>query len=141
MTTTHRRMPTPPNTAGQFAHLETQVGSVATQLSDYIKDSKEYRDRIERDQMQIWAAIKDQGQALQTAVDRLSNAGRISWPGIVATVGLVLSVSAAAAAIGKTLVDAQIRQNQIQIEHMEKEMDRAEDRFNRFHDFPAQPAK
>lgn len=118
----------------RYQHLELQFSAVATQLADFIKDSKEYRDRNERDQMQIWAAIKEQGTALQSAVDRLSAAGRISWPGIVATVGLVLSVSAAAAAIGKTLVDAQIQQTAIQVAKIQRDMERDEDRFNRFHD-------
>jgi hypothetical protein len=125
---------TPAVDTGRYQHLEMQFGAVATQLADFIKDSKEYRDRNERDQMQIWAAIKDQGVALQSAVERLSNNTRISWPGIVATVGLVLSVSAGAAAIGNAIVESKIAQNVIRIQAIEKQTERLDDRFMRYHE-------
>jgi hypothetical protein len=109
--------------ATRFAHLETQVGNVAVQLGDFIKDSKEYRERTERDQAQIWAAIKDQGEQFRGAVEKLSGRGQISWQMIVATVGMVLSVSAAAAGVGHALMQSQIRQLEIREEYLQKAVD------------------
>lgn len=129
--------PKPPATpAARYAHLETQLGNVATQLADFIRDSKEYRDRIERDQLQIWSAIKEQGENLQRSVERLSANGRISWPMIVATVGMVLSVSAGAAAIGNTLMESRIRQTDIRLEYIVKEQDRHREMVDRLHPMP-----
>lgn len=126
------RATTPPAAAAadaRFAHLETQVGNVSTLLESFIKESKDYRERIERDQSQMWSAIKEQGESLNRAVERLSNNGRISWPMIVATVGMILSVSAAAAGVGHALMESRIRQLEIREEFLQKAADESHSRI------------
>lgn len=107
-------------TSGKFAHLEASISSVATQLGDYIKESKEYRDRIERDQSLIWDAIKEQGKNLQSAVDRLTIKGQISWSVILSSISVVVLVVSAGATVSHKLMESRIKQLEIQDQSMEK---------------------
>ena len=102
-----------PSIASRYNHLENQVAGLVAQFSDFIRDSKDHRDRIEKDQTQIWGAIREQGEQLRSAIEKLSTKGQISWPMIVATVGLILSVSAAAAAVGQVLMESRMKQLEI----------------------------
>lgn len=103
-----------PSSTARFAHLEAQVGNVAIQLADFIKESKEHRDRVEVDQARIWSAIEKQGLALQSAVERLSSRGQISWGMIVSTGGLVLALIAAGGGVNNALMESRIHQLEIQ---------------------------
>jgi hypothetical protein len=110
--------------AARFASLEAQVGAISTTLEDFVTESKEYRLRAERNESQIWAAIKEQGDNLNRAVERLSNNGRISWGMIVSTGGFILALVGAAAAVNHAMNEARIKQVEIRQEFMAKELDR-----------------
>lgn len=113
-------------TTVRFANLETQIGQVSTQLGDFIKESKDYRDRTERSEAQIWQAIKENGTNLNLAVERLSMNGRIGWPMIISTVTAVLALTAAGASVGHMLMESRIRQLEIREEFMQRDIDRNE---------------
>jgi hypothetical protein len=110
--------------AARFASLEAQVGAISTTLEDFVTESKEYRLRAERNESQIWAAIKEQGDNLNRAVERLSNNGRISWGMIVSTGGFILALVGAGAAVNHAMNEARIKQVEIRQEFMAKELDR-----------------
>lgn len=112
------------SSAVRFVQIETQISEVGKQLSDFIDDSRSYRERVERDQSQIWVAIKEQGEQMNRAIERLSNANRISWPGILATVGTMVSLTAGAAAIGHAIVEGRIKQLEIRDEYRLRETER-----------------
>lgn len=122
MTPTTR--PASQSNAARFASLEAQVGAISTTLEDFVTESKEYRLRAERNESQIWAAIKEQGDNLNRAVERLSNNGRISWGMIVSTGGFILALVGAGAAVNHAMNEARIKQVEIRQEFMAKELDR-----------------
>lgn len=95
--------------ATRFAHLETQVSNVAITLTDFIKDSKEHRDRIERDQTQIWTALREQADQLRTAVEKLSTKGQISWQMIFAAVSVLVALMGLLAGVNNAIVDGKIQ--------------------------------
>ena len=132
--------PKSPNltSSARFASLETQVGNVATQLGDFIKESKDYRDRTERSEAQIWQAIKENGANLNIAVEKLSNNGRISWGAIISTGGFLLSIVLAAAGVSHVIVESRIRQLEIREEFMMRDIERHEKSDARRLDPPAQ---
>lgn len=113
----------PASASARYTHLETQLGNVATQLADFIKESKEYRDRDERERSQIWAAIKEQGDQMRIAFDKLSAKGQISWPAIMTTIAVLLSLIAAAGGVSQMLVESRIRQLEIRDDAMREVMD------------------
>jgi membrane protein YqaA with SNARE-associated domain len=131
--------PKPPTQESRFAHMEasiasvatqasaanTSIANVATQLGDFIKDSKEHRERVERDQQMLWAAIKEQGVALQTSVEKLSNRGQITWPIIVSTVALLVTLIATGAGVGHMLMESRIKQVEIRQEFLTRDADRS----------------
>ncbi len=122
----------------RFANLETQIGQVSTQLGDFIKESKDYRDRTERSEAQIWQAIKEQGASLNNAIERLSNNGRISWGAIISTGGFLLSIVLAAAGVSHVIVESRIRQLEIREEFMQRDIERNEKASLRQLDLPTQ---
>ena len=107
----------PPSVAERYNHLENQVSAVAATLDGFIKDSQENRNRTEREQTAIWAAIREQGDNLRNAIEKLSARGQISFTVIATTVGLILSISSAAAMVGHQLMMAQIKQLEIRDEY------------------------
>jgi hypothetical protein len=112
----------PVKSGERLAHLETQVGSVATSLNSFINESKEWRDRVERDQSNIWNAIKDQGDNLGRAVEKLSSKGQISWGMIVSTMGMILTITAGFAAVGHAMMESRMRQVEIRQEHIREDV-------------------
>lgn len=116
--------PASQSNAARFASLEAQVGAISTTLEDFVTESKEYRLRAERNESQIWAAIKEQGDNLNRAVERLSNNGRISWGMIVTTGSFILALIGAGAAVNHSLTEARIKQVEIRQEFMARELDR-----------------
>lgn len=101
-----------------YTELEKQVAGVAATLDSFIKDAKEYRERNEREQDSMWKAIREQGENLGKAVEKLSTKGQISWPMVVATVGMILTVSGGAATVGQMLVEARVKQLEIRDERL-----------------------
>lgn len=109
---------------GRYNHLEGQISGIAASLDGFIKESAEYRARTEREQGQIWAAIREQGDNLRNAVEKLSMKGNISWPMIVSTLGIILSVAVAAAGVGHALMESRIKQVEIRVDYNERDLDR-----------------
>lgn len=102
----------------RYNHLENQVAGVAATLAGFIKESQDNQARTEREQTTMWGAIREQGENLNKAVEKMSTKGQISWPGVIATVGMILSVSAAAAAVGHMLMESRIKQLEIRDERL-----------------------
>jgi hypothetical protein len=126
MSTPRTSAPTPePFDAARFATLETKVGSIGETLEAFVAESKEYRLRSERTETQIWAAIREQGERMNSAVEKLSNNGRISWGMIVSTGGFILALIVAGAGVNYSLTEARVRQIEIRQEYMQREADRA----------------
>ena len=113
----------------RFAHLESSISSVAIQLGDFIKESKEYRERIEQDQSRIWTAIEKQGSSLQQAVERLSARGQISWPLIMSTVSVIVVLVSAGATVNFKLTESRIQQLEVREDSMEKLHDAGMDKL------------
>lgn len=108
----------------RYNHLETQVAEVATTLDGFIKESAEYRTRAERDQSMLWDAIREQGNNLGKAVEKLSTKGQISFAAIATSIGLMLSVSSAVGVVGHMLMESRIRQLEITDQYNVKATDR-----------------
>jgi len=108
----------------RFATLETKVGSIGDTLETFVLESKEYRLRAERTETQIWSAIREQGERMNQAVEKLSNNGRISWGMIVSTGGFILAIIGAGAAVNHALTESRIRQTEIRNEGLQREMER-----------------
>lgn len=116
------------NNAERFSRLESQVGALSATLEDFVTESKEYRQRTERTEQQIWVAIREQGDNLNRAVEKLSSAGQISWGMIVSTGGFLIALIGAGAAVNHALTEARVKQVEIRAElHQEmnqRELDR-----------------
>lgn len=107
-------MPSPAQTTStRIEHLETAVSNVAVSLDGFIRETRDHRDRLDKDQASIWAAIRDQGENLSRAVDKLSSKGQISWGMIMTAVGTLLGVGAAVATVGQILMESRIKQLEI----------------------------
>jgi hypothetical protein len=107
-------MPSPAQTTStRIEHLETAVSNVAVSLDGFIRETRDHRDRLDKDQASIWAAIRDQGENLSRAVDKLSSKGQISWGMIMTAVGTLLGVGAAVATVGQMLMESRIKQLEI----------------------------
>ncbi len=111
----------------RFAHMEASISSVATQLGDFIKESREDRERRDREDKShrdmLWSAIKEQGVALQSAVEKLSNNNKITWPMICSTLGVVVMLITAGAGVNNALMESRIKQTEIRQEYMQRELD------------------
>jgi len=119
--------PRPPRslsvTQEHYNDLEKQVAGVAATLDGFIKESKENQSRTEREQAAIWSAIREQSDNLGKAVEKLSTKGQISWPMVVATVGMIITVSGAAATVGHMLMESRIRQIEIRDDFLSRMCD------------------
>jgi hypothetical protein len=111
---------TPRNTTGRLVHLETALSGLASQISTFIKESHEHRDRIERDQAAIWTAVKEQGDRFTAAVDRISTRGALSWPVVVITIGMILGLITSIAVIAEKIAEARLQQHEIRMDYIEK---------------------
>jgi hypothetical protein len=100
----------------RFAHLESAVSNVATQLGDFIKESKDHRERIELEQSRIWTSIEKQSSNLQSAVEKLSSRGQLSWPVIMSTISLILVLVSAGATVSNIIMESRIKQIEIRVE-------------------------
>jgi len=105
---------TNPEDDSRFTRLETQMGGLAQQFSDFLRENKDHRDRIEIEQSKIWTAMQEQGKNMQASVDRLTARGQISWPVIMVTITVVLTIFSLAAGLGHALMESRIRQLEIQ---------------------------
>lgn len=101
-------MSTTPNTDHRLAHLETQVGALATQFKDFITESKESRERSERELTKLWEAVVKQGEDLRQGIERVGSKGAITWHMIFAAVGVIATVIAFAASVTTALIDGKI---------------------------------
>jgi len=110
----------PRNKPDAYSHMEAQVSGVAASLEGFIKESREFRDRTEREQTNIWAAIREQGDNLRNAVEKLSANGRIGWPMIISTVTAILAITTAGASVGYMLMESRIKQTEIRQEYHER---------------------
>lgn len=135
---------TPTTDSARLGHIESQVSSVATSLEAFIKESSEFRTRTEKEQTQIWAAIRENGDNLRNAIEKLSTRGQISWGMIVSTGGFLLVVISMVAAVNNQLIQGQLeqlkvtdraseRQTDMRLE-FQKELRIAEDRVRDAHD-------
>ena len=104
----------------RLGHLETAIASLASQVSAFVKDSHEHRERIERDQALLWQAVKEQGKTFTDAVSRISDARALSWPVIVVTIGMILGLISAFAFVAEKIADARLKQQEIRMDYMEK---------------------
>lgn len=111
-------------TTARLGHLETAIAGIASQVSAFIKESHEHRERIERDQAAIWAAVKDQGDKFTDAVDRISTRGALSWPVVVITIGMILGLITSIAVIAEKIADARLEHGVIRMNYMEEIRDR-----------------
>ncbi|MEI6177582.1 MAG: hypothetical protein WCS43_11875 [Verrucomicrobiota bacterium] len=102
-----------PTVVDRYNHLETQVSEVAMALKSFIADTKDHRERLDRDQSQIWQAIRDQGVQMREAIEKLSLRGEIRWPAIVTTVSLIVLLATSASAVLYTLSESRIKQLEI----------------------------
>lgn len=94
-------------------HLESQVSGIAASLDSFIKESREFRDRTEREQTNIWAAIREQGDNMRNAVEKLSTRGQLSWQLIFSAITVLLAVTSGAAVLGQIFVDLRMEQFEI----------------------------
>jgi hypothetical protein len=92
----------------RIGKVENGLTQLAVQLGEFIKDTREHRDRHERDQSAIWHAIRDQGKQFTEAVEKLSTKGALSWPVVAMTIGLVLTIVSGAAAIGHQIMEGRM---------------------------------
>ena len=97
-----------PDTDRRLAHLETQVGALATQFKDFIAESKESRDRSERELTKLWEAVVKQGEDFRGSLDKVGTRGQITWHMIFAAVGVIATVIAFAASVTTSLIDGKI---------------------------------
>lgn len=111
--------------ATRYATLETKVASIGDTLDAFVTESSKYRERQERSEAQIWNAIRDQGERMNLAVEKLSAKGQISWGAIVSTGGFILAVILAGAGANHALSEARIKQLEIRAEFQQRELDRA----------------
>ncbi len=95
-------------TISRLAHLETQVGALATQFKDFISESKESRERAEREMTKLWEAVVKQGEDLRNGIERVGTRGQITWHMIFAAVSVIATVIAFAASITTSLIDGKI---------------------------------
>lgn len=102
--------------SNRIGHIETQISGLASSLDGFIKESAEYRARTEREQTQLWAAIREQGDNLRNAVEKLSVRGQISWGAIVTTGAFILALIGAGAGVNNALLESRIRQLEIRDE-------------------------
>lgn len=119
---------TPPKAftdSARFAHFESKVESIGDILDTFVAESKEYRQRQDRTEAQIWSAIREQGERMNSAVEKLSNNGRISWGMIVSTGGFLLTLIATGAAVNNALSEARVKQLEIRAEYHQRELDRS----------------
>lgn len=114
---TSPRSRTSPSVIERYNHLESQVAGVAATLDGFIKEAEVTRARNDREQTAMWTAIREQGDNLGKAVEKLSSKG-ISWPMIVTTIGMILSMSAAASTVGYMLMESRIKQVEIRNDFM-----------------------
>lgn len=101
-------MPATIDTDRRVAHLETQVGALATQFKDFITESKESRERSERELTKLWEAVVKQGEDLRSGIERVGTKGQITWHMIFAAVGVIATVIAFAASATTSLIDGKI---------------------------------
>ena len=102
-----------PSVVERYSHLESQVSGVVASLEGFIKESREDRARTEREQTSLWAAIREQGNNLRNAIEKLSTRGQISWGAVVTTVGLLLALIIAAGQVSVMLMEGRIKQLEI----------------------------
>ena len=108
----------------RFGTLEANVHAIGENLDAFVTESKEHRNRAERNETQIWNAIREQGERMNLAVEKLSNNGRISWGMIVSTGGFLVAVIAAGAGVNHALTESRMKQVEIRIEYHQRELDR-----------------
>jgi hypothetical protein len=115
------RQPSPGNTTNaRLGYLEAAVAGIASEVSAFLKESHEHRERIERDQAAIWTAVKEQGDRFTAAVDRISTRGALSWPAIVITIGMILGLITSIAVIAEKIAEARLQQHVIRMDYMEE---------------------
>lgn len=115
------RQPSPGNTTNaRLGNLEAAVAGIASEVSAFLKESHEHRERIERDQAAIWAAVKEQGDRFTAAVDRISTRGALSWPVVVITIGMILGLITSIAVIAEKIAEARLQQHVIRMNYMEE---------------------
>jgi phage-related protein len=107
-------------TNARLGNLETAVAGIASEVSAFIKESHEHRERIERDQTAIWQAVKEQGDRFTAAVDRISTRGALSWPVVVITISMILGLITGIAVVAEKVAEARLRQHEIRMDYIEK---------------------
>jgi len=102
-----------PSVIERYNHLENQIVGIVTSLEAFVKESREDRARTEREQNSLWAAIREQGDNLRNAIEKLTARGQISWGAVVTTVGLLLALIIAAGQVSVMLMEGRIKQLEI----------------------------
>ena len=106
--------------ASRLTKMEGVVSGLSQQFADFLKESKEHRDRTERDNQQIWQAIKEQGAAMQASVDRLSSKGEMSWGKIASVGGFMFVCASGLGALVWQLSEARVHQLEVKADTVEK---------------------
>ncbi len=104
---------TSPSVIERYNHLENQIVGIIATVDGFVKESREDRARTEREQSSLWAAIREQGDNLRNAIEKLSTRGQISWGAVVTTVGLLLALIIAAGQVSVMLMEGRIKQLEI----------------------------
>lgn len=106
--------------ASRLTKMEGVVSGLSQQFADFLKESKEHRDRIERDNQQIWQAIKEQGAAMQSSVDRLSSKGEMSWGKIASVGGFLFVCASGLGAMAWQISEHRVHQLEVKADTVEK---------------------
>lgn len=100
--------------------LENKLTQLTTQLSEFVRESHEYRQRQERDQARIWEAI-----------EKIANKGALSWPVVAMTIGLIITMVGTAATLGHAFMESRMKQVEIHLEYQKEAILRNRDRIDK----------
>lgn len=123
-------MGAPNNQRDRLSQLEIGLTSLTTQLGEFVKDSRDYRERAEREQAAIWQTLKEQNAHFTAALEKLAGKGALSWQVVAMTIGLILSMVCTAAGLGHAFMESRMRQVEVHLDYQKEEILRNRDRLD-----------
>lgn len=103
--------------------LEKSVSGIASSVKALVDNSKTHREQMERDQRDIWVAIKEQNTTMQTAMDKLSHKGDLSWGKIASVGGFFFLLASGLGAMAWQLSEGRVHQLEIHDEEQAKQLE------------------
>ena len=108
------------DTNARLTKVESAVATMSAQFTEFLKETKDHRDRTDRDNQQLWQALKEQGHSMQISVDRLASKSEMSWSKIASVGGFLFVCGSGLAALVWQLGETRIHQLEIQSESNSK---------------------